>query len=299
MGIFYVEGPVPHDAPSYAERPADLKVRHLLLKGHPVCLVGPPLVGKSSLLLRLGALLAPGGFEHRHVDVSLPIGSSPLETLESFLEECSKAPQKLLVTVDGLEEFLPGNLPSAFRLLRRFLKRKPEVLLVAGGTFIPSPGQISPFKEVRLGFLYRPQVLQIVSLLELEGQQLEGVTDAIYRWSGGHPYLVQSLCVILEQGGFPLTGEGVGKAVKVLLQTDVRLLPRLLKALRADPGALQLARVLYEGGRVKFSAALPLIQRNPVLWGCFRSDEKGFCRFSSPLVRCIFSCEGFAAVRNI
>ena len=281
MSVFHTQGPVPPHSPSYAERPADAKVRELLLKGESVCLVGPPLIGKSSLLLKVGASLVPAGFEFQLLD-SIDLDALGLgEALEALWRKRAEIPGKLLVAIDGVGRSGLEGVNSVLSQVRRLLEEARGAVIALAGTFLPRPGETAPLKEVRLGFFHRPQVMQLVSLLGLQGEALKTITDVIYRWSEGHPYVVQSLCALLEGKGHPLSEGDVEKAVMEFIRTDAKLLPAIRSALASSAEARQLAQEIRRGARVKYRAVLPLIRRHPALWACFRSDEKGFCRISA------------------
>jgi len=267
MKLFFPDRPVPPDSPAYVERPADIKARHLVLQGTPVYLSGPPLTGKTSLLFRLGYLLLAQGFSFFYLKLTLELAPSELE---AFLEDCLRAEGKRLIAVDGLGENPEANLEA----IKRWLYRHPGTPLVVAGTFYPYPGEISPLVEISLSFFYKPHILQLVNLLGL-GQE---ITEEIYRWSGGYPYIAHSLCAALAEG------KKLEEAVESFKREDQNLLPKLRKALLTVPEASELYQRILQGEQINYRRIIPLFREAPSLRGLFRSDEKGYVRLSSPLL---------------
>ncbi|MDW8102530.1 MAG: hypothetical protein RMK30_06605 [Anaerolineae bacterium] len=273
MKLFFTDRPVPPDSPAYVERSADIKIRHLILQNTPVYLSAPPLTGKTSLLFRLGFFLLPMGFSFFYLRLSQE--TSP-EELDSFLRDCSTVSARCVLIVDNVEK-----REGLLLVLRRWLYQHPDTPLVAAGTFLPYPGEISPLVEIALGFFYRPHVLQLVNLLGLKGEEARRTLEAIYYWSGGYPYIVQSLCAALAEG------QSLEEAVEGFTRHDRNLLPTLREALLGTPEALDLYKRILKGERISYRQTVPLVRRVPALGALFRSDEKGFTRLSSPLLSCL------------
>ncbi len=271
MRLFFPNSPVPPDSPAYVERPADIKVRHLVLKGAPVYLSGPPLAGKTSLLLRLGFQLLAQGFSFFYLRLK-PL-FSPNE-LENFLSDCAGAGVRCLVAVDNFEH---GG-EAALAVLRHWVREHPGSPLIMAGTLSPYPGEISPFVEIALSFFYRPHILQLVTLLGLKGEEARRMVEELYRWSGGYPYIVQSLCAALARG------ESLEEAIEEFSRRDEKLLPLIKEALKGVPEALELYRRIISGEQVTYRQVIPLFRKAPALRALFRSDERGFVRLSSPLL---------------
>lgn len=88
------------------------------------------------------------------------------------------------------------------------------------------------------------------------------VAEEIYQYTSGYPYLVSSLCKILDEK-FPMldarklwSREGVTEAVKVLLKSDTPLFGSLIKQLDTFKDLRDLIQgILYQGKRVAFSPA--------------------------------------------
>lgn len=271
MKLFFPGSPVPPDSPAYVERPADIKARYLALKGTPVYISGPPLAGKTSLLFRLGFLLLSQDFSFSYM--RLEPGLWPGE-LENFLSYSLRASGKNVLLVDHLEH---GG-EEAFAMLGRWLRTHPGTPLVASGTFFPYPGEISPFVELAIGFFYRPHILQLVTLLGLKGEEARQTAAEIYRWSGGYPYIVQSLCAALAEG------RSLKEAIEDFPRQDRELVPMIRKALQEVPEAFELYHRILAGEQLSYRRITSLFRKAPTLRALFRSDEKGFVRLSSPLL---------------
>ncbi len=275
MKRFFPCGPVPPDSPAYVERPADLKVRYLVLKGTPVYLSGPPLAGKTSLLLRLGFLLLPEGFSFFYMRLE---PQSTSDVLETFLKDCLQFGGKLILLVDNLEN---GGY-EALEILKAWIRHNPNMPLVAAGTLFPYPYEISPMVEINLGFFYKPHIMQLAGLLDLEGKEVRKIAESLYYWSGGYPYIAQNLCVALAEG------KSMEEAVEELIHRDKNLLPTLRGVLSASPEAYNLYSRILEGELINYRHALPLFRKYPFLRALVRSDERGFARLSSPIFRHLY-----------
>jgi len=202
---------------------------------------------------------------------------SDVEELLSCRWDGSK---KVAVLIDNADALLTE--PGEAVLNARYLKASSLVLLAIG---FPLPLQVgTELREVRLGPFYRPQVRQLVDLLGLKGTLSRGITDAIYRWTSGHPYLVQKVCLFLAEGRFALSEEGVEEAARWLARYDDLLLPRLLGVLDSAPEARSLVKSILLGEKIRYRKALSYVKRHPDVWGLLGCDEDGFCVFSAPIV---------------
>lgn len=271
MRRFFPHSPVPPDSPAYVERPADLKVRYLVLKGTPVYLSGPPLTGKTSLLLRLGFLLLSEGFSFFYVRLE---PESPPDMLENFLKDRLRASGKLLLLVDDLE----NGGDAALSILRNWIRHNPGTPLVAAGSLYLYPQEISPMVEINLGFFYKPHVMQLAGLLDLDEKETRKIAESLYRWSGGYPYIAQNLCAALAEG------KSVEEAVKDFIRRDKTLLPKLGEILSTSPEAHDLYHRILKGEPVNYRQVVPLLRKSPFLRALVRSDERGFARLSSPIL---------------
>lgn len=272
MKRFFPHSPVPPDSPAYVERPADLKVRYLVLKGTPVYLSGPPLTGKTSLLLRLGCLLLSEGFSFFYVRLE---PESPPDMLEAFLKDRPQVDGRLLLLVDDLE----NGGDAALAVLRSWIRHNPGIPLVAAGSLYLYPHEISPLVEINLGFFYKPHIMQLVGLLDLGEKETREIAESLYRWSGGYPYIAQNLCAALAEG------RNVDEAVEDFIRRDKSLLPKLKEILSVSPEACDLYHRILKGEPVNYRQVVPLLRKSPFLRALVRSDERGLARLSSPILR--------------
>lgn len=300
-GPFCTNGPVPPDSPVYVQREADHQLRQHLLAKDCVLLTAPSQMGKTSLIHRLRAQLT--GSDHAIVyvdlqnlrgsaakwyhslcsrlsvqpDIKTPrMGKELRNLLQSIAEQAEESSRHIVIALDGIGN-IPETLPAGFlQTLQGFLiARKTEPRLrhltfilsgesAAVGTALMTPLTLKDF--------YRPQVRQLVDFLEVKGDLAGAITDRIYHWTGGHPYLTQKMCSILAEGDLPLTIEGADQAAERIREEDAVHLPYILKKLDAAPRAKEQLTRIMAGERMRFNPASEL-----ALIGVVKSNEHGNC----------------------
>jgi hypothetical protein len=112
----------------------------------------------------------------------------------------------------------------------------------------------------------------------------DGFIDRIYHWTGGHLYLTQRLCSILEGCREPsLTGELVDQAVDEVLSD--RNIGRVYDRLDTWPEQEDLLQRIVTGeSPLRFNRASRLVARLE-LTGVIKSDADGFCTVRNAIYR--------------
>lgn len=189
----------------------------------------------------------------------------------AFLQHVSRTFQTIRVVII-LDEF--GSLPveTAIKLAHtiraaftnRLVKQEYAryFFLLAGATdmLLLTTGRNSPLKNVTESiYLGDLSLVETTQLLE-EGfgtrstQLSPAINSCLYDWSGGHPYWTQLLASSLADQSQPLTEQSVRNIVELLLQTEDKNLPHVLRALeKRDEMLFKTVESLLNGKSVPFS----------------------------------------------
>ena len=98
------------------------------------------------------------------------------------------------------------------------------------------------------------------------GMDTENISENIYQYTAGYPYLVSALCKILDEKlpGYEKfaydknvwTNKGVSEAVKILLKSHTPLFDSLVKQLDMFPNLRKMTEdILFQGKQIVFSSA--------------------------------------------
>jgi hypothetical protein len=109
------------------------------------------------------------------------------------------------------------------------------------------------------------------------GMDIDLVSDSIYEYTGGYPFLVSQICQMLDEGGAPQnwTPNGVRSAVKSMInQVPMNtLFDDIIKNLESDQAIYDfIYDVLILGKRHKYAISDPAIQRAD-MFGIIKSRE--------------------------
>lgn len=115
------------------------------------------------------------------------------------------------------------------------------------------------------------------------GMNVDEISEEIYRYTSGYPYLVSLICKTIDEtlsgekaysdkcGGW--TREGIAEAVKNILKSRAPLFDSLVKQLDAYPDLKEmLGDIIYQGKRVLFSSAEKYINLG-MMFGYLREDN--------------------------
>lgn len=131
---------------------------------------------------------------------------------------------------------------------------------------------------------------QIVSMLQeyeedrRTGMDIAAVSECIYAYTAGYPYLVSAICKFLDEEIPNRTGfdtamdvwsrEGIVEAVKLLLNENMPLFDSMVKQLDLYPDLRNMIeQILYQGRQVSFSPAVKSINLG-MMFG-FLKEENG------------------------
>jgi hypothetical protein len=116
-------------------------------------------------------------------------------------------------------------------------------------------------------------------LVEYEGEKnigmdIEDVSNELYFYTSGYPFLVSSLCKwIDEDGGMQWTKQGVQNSVKEILKSRNTLFDDIIKNIENNENLYQIIQsVLYEGRVQAFSLSNPTIEKG-VMFGILCEKE--------------------------
>ncbi len=268
---FCTSGPVPPDSPAYVERETDHQLRRCLLAMDWVLLSAPRQMGKTSLIHRLQAQLAESGYATIYIDVRRSEHWELLTLLQTLAKRAEDTSERMIVALDelnGVPESLLHTLKGLL-IARRAEPRLGNLAFILAGEFA---GRILPIREVALKDFYRPHVRQLVDLLGAEGDLAEAITDRVYYWTGGHPYLTQKMCSLLAEGDLPLTAKSTDQAARRIWEEDAAHIPYVLEKLDAVPKAGEQLERILRGEKVRFNPASEL-----AIIGVVKDDGYGHC----------------------
>lgn len=308
---FCTSGPVPPDSPVYVQREADYQLRQHLLAMDCVLLVAPHQMGKTSLIYRLQAQLAGSSYTIAYadaqklgngdkaewyrslrshlpsrLDIKLDRGRQGFrELLQALAKQAENVSKHIVIALDGLSSIPEDFLQTLqwFLIARRTEPRLKNLTLIlaedSAAPILPAQGT-SLVTLLTLKDFYRPQVRQLVDFLEVRSSFAEAgstelaevITDCIYQWTGGQPYLTQKMCSLLAKGDLPLTIEGVDQAAEKIWKEDTGHLSRILDELKAAPQAREQLKKIIAGEKMSFKPASKL-----TLIGVVKSDEYSKC----------------------
>lgn len=129
-----------------------------------------------------------------------------------------------------------------------------------------SPWNIAADFDVDMDFS-TPQIAAMLSEYEADnktGMDTAEIAEEIYRYTSGYPYLVSAICKLLDEkllrdgnavsGGDIWTREGVGEAVKIILNSKVPLFESMTKHLDQYPDLRKtMELILYQGEKISFN----------------------------------------------
>jgi len=137
--------------------------------------------------------------------------------------------------------------------------------------------KISPFNiayRVRLPDFTAGQVLTLANKRGWPSEKTAELTQRIYYWTGGQPYLTQLFCSRLELDAIP---EDIDAVVEWFRREDKNHLPPLLKQLVSDKKLSKYIKRILSGEQIKFYPSESRQQSQLELLGFITTDDEGFC----------------------
>lgn len=238
----------------------------------------------SELRSALSAHLARG-VEKRDA----PLPKNPIEFRRFLLDLARQArAPRLVVLMDEVEAVPEGASDAFFGTWRNvFSSRRKEdeaafekyLLVLCGARELHrlTSGPNSPLniaERIYLKDFDLSGVQQLVAQLpRAHVSILPETTTGVYEQTGGHPYLTQKMCALIEQAR-PATAAApaVQAAVEEILRSDDHL-EKMLLQIEAEPPIREQLKPIVAGQRVPFSRLNPAIARLELL-GAIRDDKQ-------------------------
>ena len=223
--------------------------------------------------------------------LGLPIPTSSVQW-RGFLSTLAlgmKERQRRLIVV--LDEIGSADFPgvSEFFIVLRDVYNSREVekefreltfLLI--GTFHPrkliKDAAISPFNIAQQIKLDDFNIDQIHFLLLQSGKNYSNsrqLSENIFFWTNGQPYLTQLLCSYVFQNGD--SADGVDKLVSFILKEDRNHISSIMMRLNVSKSFLEYTYRVLSGEKIKYFPGVNPTQEEIRLLGLIKDDESGHC----------------------
>ncbi|MCM1232450.1 MAG: AAA-like domain-containing protein [Ruminococcus flavefaciens] len=133
-----------------------------------------------------------------------------------------------------------------------------------------SPWNIAARFNMEFGFS-AGQIAQMLQEYEEDrktGMNIEEISECIYEYTSGYPYLVSVICKFqdegipegLEGGAAAWTKEGIAEAVKLLMKENIPLFDSMMKQLDSYPELRDIIeQILYQGNEISFNLGVKSI----------------------------------------
>ena len=222
--------------------------------------------------------------------------------------------QKVVVVLDEIGKIPPPLATDFFSVIRSvYIYRHsfPHLVyltFIIAGAFNPKElirdTSVSDFnvdQRIHLEDFNRTEVKQLASHLELPADLTEAVTDQIYYWTSGQPYLSQLLCNSLEKqrGRIQLStiNDLVQSAVDEFFGDDPHYLERI-KSLSNMPELLTYTQSIANGSRPRFSAGLNDRHfRLAHVLGVIKAGPDGLCQIRNRI--CLRALEELGEISDL
>jgi hypothetical protein len=155
------------------------------------------------------------------------------------------------------------------------------ITFLFAGAFRPSDlihdKSISPFNvavPVRLSDFDIRQILQLVKKGGWKTGIVQGLTERIFYWTNGHPYMTQAVCCFLQPNARP--GD-VDAAVSLLDQQDTGHFLDIIRHLEDRDDLKECLKRVLERESIQFAPAQVPWQSDLELMGLITTDEERHC----------------------
>lgn len=237
------------------------------------------------------------------------------ELFELISEFCERSPKPVVAMIDEVDSAANNQVFLDFlALLRRYYldrenQRTFHTVILAGVYDIKnlklkmrsesehqynSPWNIAARFSVNMSF----SVEEIASMLqEYEadhhtGMDLKDLSQCIYEYTAGYPYLVSAICKIVDEdlpwksntleGAAVWSRTGVEEAVKIILKENISLFDSMAKQLDQYEDLRKLIEeILYQGKKISFSPMQKSVNLG-MMFG-FLKEENGFVAMANRL----------------
>jgi len=234
----------------------------------------------------------------------VPLGQKLLppensDSWEKFLftlsQRAQSIGQKVVIVLDEIGKIPISVATDFFSVIRSVyiyrlsFSHLEYLTFVIAGAFNPKElirdTSVSDFnvdQRIHLEDFNRSEVQQLVAHLELSPDLTEAVTEQIYYWASGQPYLSQLLCDSLARQKELIRTSNINdlvrEAVEKFFGHDLRYLERF-KSLSAMPELLTYTQSIANGMRPRFSAGLNDMHfRLAHVLGVIKAGPDGLCQ---------------------
>jgi hypothetical protein len=237
------------------------------------------------------------------LDVSPGIPQNSFEWrdfLSNIAIHARQAGKKIVIVLDEIGGAKFDDNTSFFKTLREvYISRQfstnsefQNLTFILVGSFNPQDliqdPAISPFniaQQVHLADFTVDQVRELMMKRGWKEEKARISSQSIYYWTSGQPYLSQLLCTYLSSDASP---SNVDNAIEKLRREDTNNLPHLIARLETNSEMKGYVRKIWAGEAVPFYPEIPL-QRQLLLSGWIKIDEKGFCAIRNRIYERIIS----------
>ena len=198
------------------------------------------------------------------------------------------AGQQIVIALDEIGAVSFSGATEFFSVLRDvYNSREVEselkhLTFILTGAFHPRDlirdDKVSPFnvaQRARLPDFDPDQTRELVDKGGWSPTQAAALSERIYQWTDGQPYLTQLLCSYL---GPDSTTADVDAGVTRLRQEDENHLPPLLDRLGKDDKLREYTGRIHSGEEIRFYPRENRRQAQLELLGVIKTDQQGYCR---------------------
>lgn len=217
------------------------------------------------------------------------LGVKPDDIIVMMMDEFGTVPEGLCDNFFGAIRTVHNE-----RTIREGFKK--WIFVLAGATdpreLISLKSRNSPFnitKRIYMSdFDKKEDTSQVVENLRAHGIQLEKeeeIINRIHEQTGGHPNLVQKICVnLMESGEKTVSPASVDKAVEKLSTEGDDNIRRIYEELNKDESVRRQAKQILEGKKLKFDRDNPTIFKLELI-GLIKSGNDGNCIIRNPIYK--------------
>lgn len=146
-----------------------------------------------------------------------------------------------------------------------------------------SPWNIAASFDVDMSFS-APEIATMLTAYETDyhtGMDVNELSERLYYYTSGYPYLVSALCKLIHDEKLEWTVNGVNDAAKQLVNKQNTLFDDVTKNLINNDSFRNLVRrVLLQGAQITYEVQNPDIDMG-VMYGIFARDNNGFVKVSN------------------
>jgi hypothetical protein len=221
-------------------------------------------------------------------DVAIPKNASQWrEYLSCISSRLAQAKRRLTIILDevGSSSF-PASLEFFIVLRDIYNSRQIETELnsinfLLIGSFHPreliSNDRISPFniaQRVRIPDFTKQQIVLLVQAGGFSEKIFGALSEKIFFWTGGQPYLTQLFCHYLLDENSKLDVDLVAEKI---LRSDYNHLPHIIDKLQKDPTLFDYVSRILKGEKIRFYPAENRKQGELELLGVIKENDNGYC----------------------